>query len=62
MLCSNLGNENSDADHIKCLRGPHLVPMPHDPHPRYVDQRFSSNLFLRWVYWIGKFFLAEPQL
>jgi len=25
MLCSNLGNENSDAGHIKCSRGPHLA-------------------------------------
>ena len=24
MLCSNFGNENSDAGHIKCSRGPHL--------------------------------------
>jgi len=24
MLYSNLGNENSDADHIKCLRGPNV--------------------------------------
>jgi len=27
MLCSNLGNENSDVDHIKCSRGPQV------PHP-----------------------------
>jgi len=25
MLCSNLGNENSDAGHIKCSHGPHLA-------------------------------------
>jgi len=24
MLYSNLGNENSDADHIKCSRGPQV--------------------------------------
>jgi len=24
MLCSMLGNENSDAVHIKCSRGPHV--------------------------------------
>jgi len=28
MLYSNLGNENSDADHIKCSRGPQIS------HPR----------------------------
>jgi len=33
MLCSNLGNENSDADHIKCSRGPHLTNWPQVPHP-----------------------------
>jgi len=27
MLCSKLGNENSDAGHIKCSRGPQV------PHP-----------------------------
>ena len=27
ILCSNLGNENSDADHIKCSLGPQ-VPRP----------------------------------
>ena len=27
MLYSKLGNENSDAGHIKCSRG------PQDPHP-----------------------------
>jgi len=27
MLCSKLGNENADADHIKCSRGPQ-VPNP----------------------------------
>jgi len=24
-MCSNLGNENSDAGHIKCSRRPHLT-------------------------------------
>ena len=27
MLCSNLGNKNSDAGHIKCSRGPQ-IPQP----------------------------------
>jgi len=27
MVCSNLGNENSDTGHIKCLRG-QQVPQP----------------------------------
>ena len=27
ILCFNLGDENSDADHIKCSCGPHV------PHP-----------------------------
>jgi len=25
MLCSNLGNENFGAGHVKCSRGPHLL-------------------------------------
>jgi len=31
MLCSNLGNENCDAGHIKCLCGPHLARRPQVP-------------------------------
>ena len=33
MLCSNLGNESSDVDHIKCSREPHLARGPQVPHP-----------------------------
>jgi len=33
MLCSNLGNENSHAGHVKCLRGPKLARGPQVPHP-----------------------------
>jgi len=33
MLCFNLGNENSDAAHIKCSCGPHLARGPQVPHP-----------------------------
>jgi len=32
MLYSNLDNENSDADHIKCSRGPHLARGPRVPY------------------------------
>jgi len=32
MLYSNLGNENSDAGHIKCSRGLHLAHWPQTPH------------------------------
>jgi len=28
MLYSNSGNENSDAGHIRCSRGPHLAHGP----------------------------------
>jgi len=28
MLCANLGNENYDAGHIKCSRGPQVRPPP----------------------------------
>ena len=33
MLYSNSGNENSDAGHIRCSRGPHLAHGPQVPHP-----------------------------
>jgi len=33
ILYPNLGNENSDADHIKCSSGPHLARGPQVPHP-----------------------------
>jgi len=33
MLYPNLGNENSDAGHIKCSRGPHLARGSQVPHP-----------------------------
>jgi len=33
MLCSNLGNENADAGHIKCSRAPHLAREAQFPHP-----------------------------
>jgi len=33
MLYSNLVNENSDADHMKCLLGPHLAGGPQISHP-----------------------------
>jgi len=32
ILRSKLGNENSDAGHIKCSRGPHLARGPQVPH------------------------------
>jgi len=31
MLYSNLGNQNSDAGHIKCSREPHLARGPQVP-------------------------------
>jgi len=33
MLCSNLGNENYGARHIKCLRGPQLARGLQTSHP-----------------------------
>jgi len=33
MLCSKLGNENSDASHIKCSRGLHLARGQQVPRP-----------------------------
>jgi len=33
ILYSNLGNKKSDADHIKCSRGPHLARWLQVPHP-----------------------------
>jgi len=33
MLYSKLGNENSDADHVKCSRVPHLAREPQVPQP-----------------------------
>jgi len=40
MLCSNLGNENSDAGHIKCSRGPQV------PHPcSRESMKTSLNVF-----------------
>ena len=33
MLCSSLGNENSDADHIKHSGGLHLTRGPQVHHP-----------------------------
>ena len=33
MLCSLLGNENSNAGHIKCSRRPHLARGSQVPHP-----------------------------
>ena len=31
ILYSKLGTENSDADHVKCSRGPHLARWPQVP-------------------------------
>ena len=33
LYSSRLGNENSDAGHIKCLRVLHLTRGPKIPHP-----------------------------
>jgi len=46
MLCSKMGNENSDAGHIKCCLGPQ-VPNPafEDLLPRLHDTR-TANLTL----------------
>jgi len=33
MWCSNSGNENWNAAHIKCYRGSHLAHGPQVPHP-----------------------------
>jgi len=33
ILYSNLGNENCNAGHIKCSRGPHLTRGAQVPHP-----------------------------
>ena len=33
VLCSNLGNKNSDVGHVKCSRGTHLARGPQVPHP-----------------------------
>jgi len=33
MLYFDLGNDNSDAGHIKCSRGPHLARRPQVPEP-----------------------------
>jgi len=41
MLCSNLGNENSGTDHIKCSRGPQV------PHPWFTT--YAVNVFMREV-------------
>jgi len=38
MLCSNLGNEKSDEDQIKCSLGPHLVRDLQVPHAPVHDQ------------------------
>jgi len=32
ILFSNLGNEYSNAGHVKCSHGPHLAHGPHVPH------------------------------
>jgi len=55
MLCSNLGKENSDADHIKCLWGPYLARKPHVPHPWF---RVSSSKIVKpyaplWGQYLG---------
>jgi len=42
MLCSNLGNEDSDAGHIKCSRGPHLVRGSQVPHPSHILWKFAE--------------------
>jgi len=33
ILYSKMDNENSDAGHVKCSRGPHLARWPQVPHP-----------------------------
>jgi len=49
MLYSNLGNENSDAGHIKCSRGPHLSRWPQVPHPCF-----------KWL--IGRVHISEREM
>jgi len=43
MLYSNMGNENSDAGHIKCSRGPRLGLGPQVPHPWC-----KASVFIAW--------------
>ena len=40
---SNLGNENSDADHIKCSWGPHLARGPQVPHPPPLHYKLETH-------------------
>jgi len=68
MLYSNLGNENSDAGHIKCSRGPHLACGRQAPTPGLVlsNKRWHSFLpaceHLRFYKTIPFLLLTEPQL
>ena len=41
ILSCELGNENSDASHIKSSCGPHLACRPQVPHPCVVVQQMS---------------------
>jgi len=38
ILCYKLGNKNSDVDHIKCSRGPHLARGMQIPHPYFKEK------------------------
>jgi len=42
-LCSNLGNENYNAGHIKFSRGPHLARGQQFPHPCVKLSLFQDN-------------------
>jgi len=55
MLCSNLGNENSDAGHIKCSHGPQ-APRPWAKRPCFFPTPgFSSSLarLLKRSLWVS---------
>jgi len=49
VLYSKLGNENPDAGHIKCPRGPHLARGPQVPHKWmfYQAERFEQSRTLK---------------
>jgi len=50
MLCSNLGNKNFDAGHIKCLCGPHLARRVQFPCPYCREMSAIMVLFLKFLH------------
>jgi len=58
LLCSNLGNQNYDAGHIKNSRGPHLARGPQVPHlPPDPDLRSTAHAADK-----DKLYLLPPEL